>query len=127
MPTGRIPPLVIDQWKKVKKDLIPTIEKMKGQTVTSAYRAELKKKAQTVFDTFDDGLRDKMKKANDAKTDAQAKTALAEVVKVSTDYLAKLKTTTSDWGTNGKGIKDIIEKNLKRIKETAQTAHDAIH
>jgi hypothetical protein len=126
MPSGRIPPMVIQQWGKVKHDLVPFIEKLKGPTVDAAYRSDLKKKVETLFGQFDAGLRDAMKKANDAKTDADAKKYLQQIVTTSTDYMTKLKAAQKQWGDSGRSIGDTIEKNLKRIKESAETTLKSI-
>lgn len=126
MPSGRIPPLVIEQWGKVKHDLIPTIQKMSGPTVTSDYKKELTKKVETLFKQFDSGLRDKLKKANDAKSDADAKKALQDVITIAADYMTKLKAAQKQWGDNGRSAGEVIEKNLKRIKESAETTLKSI-
>jgi hypothetical protein len=126
MPGGRIPPLAIEQWNKVKTELVSTIQKAKGPTIDAAYKKELAKRVQALFTQFDSGLKATMKKANDAKTDADAKKALADVVKISTDYMNKLTAAQKQWGENGLGAAEIIEKNLKRIKESAETVLKSI-
>lgn len=126
MTTGRIPPMVIQQWGKVKHDLVPFIEKLKGPTVDAAYRADLKKKVETLFGQFDDGLREKMKKANDAKNDTDAKKYLKQVVDTSADYMVKLKAAQKQWGTTGRSIAETIEKNLERIHDSAETTLKSI-
>jgi hypothetical protein len=126
MATQRIPPLVIQQWGKIKHDLVSTIQKAKGPGMTPDYKKDLTKKVETLFTTFDSGLRDKLKKASETKNDADAKKALQDVIKISTDYLTKLKAAQAQWGTNGRGAGDIIEKNLVRIKDVASTTLKAM-
>ena len=126
MPSARIPPLVIQQWGKVKHDLIPVIEKTKGAGMTPEFKKDLVKKVEALFTQFDSGLRDKLKKASDAKNDADAKKALQDVVNISSDYLAKLKTARASWGTAGRSAGDVIQKNLERINEVATTTLKAI-
>lgn len=126
MPTKRIPPLVIQQWGKVKHELVATIQKINDPTVTSKDKKEMSKQIETLFTTFDSGLRDRLKKASTAKSDAEAKKALQEVVTVSTDYLAKLKVARAKWGVGARSVGDVIEKNLVRIKEVATTTLKAM-
>ncbi|HZC72291.1 MAG TPA: hypothetical protein VE442_16470 [Jatrophihabitans sp.] len=126
MPSQRIPPLVIQQWGKVKHDLIPVIEKTKGPGMTPEFKQDLRKKVETLFVSFDKGLRDKLKKASEAKNDAEAKKALQDVITISGDYLSKLQTAQKQWGTSGRSAGEVIEKNLLRIREVATTTLKAI-
>lgn len=126
MPTERIPPLVIQQWGKVKNELVGVIQKAKGPGMTPDFKKDLTKKVETLFAGFDKGLRDKLKKASVAKDDAEAKKALQEVVKIANEYLDKLKTAQKQWGIEGRSAGEVIERNLVRIKETATTLLKAI-
>jgi hypothetical protein len=122
MTSPRIPNEIVKQWGKVKRDLIPTIEKAKGPTLTPEFKKDMKKKVEALFTTFDSGLRDKLKKVSDAKSDADAKKALEEIVRVSTDYLNKLKAAKSQWGVTGTSIARSIETPLTQIKDAASAA-----
>jgi hypothetical protein len=126
MPSGRIPPLIIQQWGKIKHDLIPVIQKSKDSAHTAEYKKDLTKKLEALYEQFDKGLRDKLKKANEAKSDADAKKVLQDIVTISTDYLNKLKTATSQWGTDGRSAAEVIKMNLERIQDAAKKTLQSI-
>ena len=121
-----LPKTVVDRWKKLKHDLIPFIDKLKGPTVDDAFKKELKKKVTALYDQFDSGLGKSLKTATEAKTDKDAVLALGAAIKSSTDYLAKTKTAQAAWGTNGRSIGDTIADALTNIKEACETTLKAI-
>lgn len=84
---SRLPPAVAKQWSGLKNQLKPDISKMK---MPSEQKAQFLKAVTKLYAEFDEGLSKKMKTASTAPNDNVAKTALAEVVRISTSYLHKL-------------------------------------
>ena len=122
----RLPESVIQNWDKLKHDLLPFIDKLNDPMLSSDFKKELKKKVEALYGQFDSGLKDKLKKVNSAKTDQDAKAALKVVIPIVQDYDAKVKAKQTEWGTNGKAIIDKFDRCLTTIKGECQKALQAL-
>lgn len=119
---SRIPKEQLEKWTKLKHEMLPFIDKLKGPTVDDDYKKELKKKVTALYDQFDSGLSKTLKAANDAKSDKDAVKALSVAIKTSNDYISKTKAAGKDWGTSGRSIAESIEGALKKINASCESA-----
>jgi hypothetical protein len=120
MPAGRIPPQVVQQWDKLKKELVPWIEKAKDKKLDDpAYKKQVIASVNGLYATFDKGLKATLKKASTAKDDATAKKALQEVGAITMEYIGRLNHARKNWPEDGKGVADTIEKRLTEVRDAA--------
>jgi hypothetical protein len=118
---GRLPKEVLEKWTKLKHELLPSIDKIKDDTVSEATKKDLKKKVKTLYDQFDSGLSKLLKSANDAKTDKDALKPLSEASKTATAYLRKAQAAKSAWGElEGGAIAEKFEVRLEDIKRACE-------
>ena len=106
---SRLPPAVIQKWSKVKHELVPVIDKMKGPTLTDEFKKDLKKKVTALYDQFDGGLKKSLKAGAEAKTDKDAVVAISQAHKTATDYKKKTAKARAEWGTSGGAVAKSIE------------------
>jgi hypothetical protein len=120
MPAKPLPRELAQEWGKLKSQLVPQIQKLSGMGMTPEFKKDLTKKAESLYKQFDMGLRDKLKKASEAKSEAEVKQAVSNVFSVSQDYLKKVKAAKAQWGVNGNAVAETIEAKLLKIHDAAK-------
>jgi hypothetical protein len=121
-----LPPSLVDKWKKLKHQVIPTVQAIKNQVLTEQSKKDLIKKVNDLYGTFDSGLSAKLKKANDAKTDKDTVLAVGEVLNIAKDYRTKVAAAKSAWGTYGSTLISMFDAALKDIQTACESALKAI-
>ncbi|MEA2425625.1 MAG: hypothetical protein QOH13_2035 [Thermoleophilaceae bacterium] len=110
-----IPPELIKVWSKMKADAPAVIRKTGIGVIPEASRKALAKDTEALFKTFDQGLKQAMQKASQAKDDVAVRKAMLEVQRIITDYQAK----TTQWGNQDNALRAAIVKmvqgNLKKL------------
>ncbi len=110
--SGRLPPVLITAWSKLKKDLVPAVDKLPKDLVDDDQKKKIKKGLSDMFAKLDGGLKKKMILASEAEDDAVAKKALADVSKICKDYKKKVKA----------AVTEVVKDDVDEWKElTANT------
>jgi hypothetical protein len=120
-----IPKELVKEWDMIKTDSLKRIDAIKNQMVTEADKKLLRKQFAELLDNFDRGLKDKMKTAASAKSEAEAAKAAAKVVEVADDYTKKIDAAAKKYGQLGDGPRKDIQKVLAKIRMHAQASTKA--
>ena len=123
---SRLPPAVNQKRSKVKHELVPVIDKMKGPTLTDAFKKDLKKKVLALYDQFDGGLKKSLKAGAEAKTDKDAVLAISQAHKTATDYKKKTAAARAEWGMSASSVAKRIETALDNIIEACDSTLEAL-
>jgi enoyl reductase-like protein len=110
-----IPKDLITEWDNAKKSVAKISSLPTQGLVAAAEKKKLQEQATKLVATFDQGLKAKMKVAANAKTDADARKAAAEVAKVAADYKKNLETAAAKWKQKNVVASDVIVKQLSPV------------
>ncbi len=113
-----IPRDLIKQWDSVKHKLPSSIDKAQIN-LSSDEKARLKKSLTELLDSFDKGLKSRMKVAASAKTDADARKAAAKVVQIVDEYKGKVDAATAKHQKFGAENRKAIDEVLTKIRTHA--------
>jgi hypothetical protein len=113
-----IPRELVKQWDDVKHKMAGRIDKAQIN-MPSDERARLKKNLTELLDSFDKGLKTRMKAAATATNDADAKKAAGKVVEIVDEYNGKVDAATAKHQAFGAEARKAITEILIKIRTHA--------